>query len=277
MKIPHFSINIYLLSAILLTGFCWYLLWSQSYYLSPILFTGLWAGAAFILYSISSTGYPGIKIHLFLSCVSVPLWWWFELANARLMNWQYITDFDYGTYPYIALASISFSTVIPALDSSHKFVGSFLPKGEEITEDNIHKSLYWEMVLGISAVTLVYLLPQSMFPLLWIGPLLIIDSIAGLFTNRSFLHCFTQRKHMIMLSLSLSGILCGFMWEFWNNWASPSWVYQIPIFEYFYVFEMPILGYLGYIPFAWTVFQYQSLMKLFVNKYIFKQPFIVSK
>ena len=107
--------------------------------------------------------------------------------------------------------------------------------------------------------------------------LLIIDSIAGLFTNRSFLHCFTQRKHMIMLSLSLSGILCGFMWEFWNNWASPSWVYQIPIFEYFYVFEMPILGYLGYIPFAWTVFQYQSLMKLFVNKYIFKQPFIVFK
>ncbi len=40
------------------------------------------------------------------------------------------------------------------------------------------------------------------------------------------------------------------MWEFWNFWAGSKWVYSIPFFGSWKVFEMPVLGFLGFPPFA---------------------------
>ena len=159
-----------------------------------------------------------------------------------------MTEYDYGMYPYVFLASIAFSTVVPALDSSHKIVQYFFPKDLKPVLVNVRQSPYIELTLGIAAIILMYLFPRFMFPMLWIGPLLIIDFLAGVVNQRSFVHYFVQGKHIVLISLSLSGIFCGFMWEFWNNWASPSWAYQIPYLDFLLVFEMPILGYLGYIP-----------------------------
>ena len=52
------------------------------------------------------------------------------------------------------------------------------------------------------------------------------------------------------LSLLLAGIILGFLWEFWNYWAVIKWKYDIPFVGFFKIFEMPVLGYLGYFPFA---------------------------
>lgn len=35
----------------------------------------------------------------------------------------------------------------------------------------------------------------------------------------------------------------------------PRWIYHIDYVEFLHVFEMPLLGYLGYIPFAWSIYQ----------------------
>ena len=45
-------------------------------------------------------------------------------------------------------------------------------------------------------------------------------------------------------------MVCGFFWEMWNYWAAPKWVYHVPFVDFWHVFEMPLLGYLGYLPFA---------------------------
>ena len=55
--------------------------------------------------------------------------------------------------------------------------------------------------------------------------------------------------------IALGGLICGFLWEFWNFWAYPKWEYEIPLLGFGKVFEMPILGYGGYVPFAWSVVQ----------------------
>ena len=57
-----------------------------------------------------------------------------------------------------------------------------------------------------------------------------------------------------------AGLFCGFLWEFWNFWANPRWVYDISYFEFLHIFEMPLLGYLGYVPFAWSVYQLVQLL-----------------
>jgi hypothetical protein len=42
----------------------------------------------------------------------------------------------------------------------------------------------------------------------------------------------------------------GILWELWNWGAVPHWDYRIPYLSVLPVFEMPVVGYLGYPPFA---------------------------
>jgi hypothetical protein len=50
--------------------------------------------------------------------------------------------------------------------------------------------------------------------------------------------------------LLLSGLLCGILWECWNFWAGSKWLYTIPYVGFLKIFEMPILGFFGFPPFA---------------------------
>lgn len=52
----------------------------------------------------------------------------------------------------------------------------------------------------------------------------------------------------------LGALLCGFCWELWNFHACPKWVYQVPCVDCWHVFEMPLLGYGGYLPFSMELF-----------------------
>jgi hypothetical protein len=36
----------------------------------------------------------------------------------------------------------------------------------------------------------------------------------------------------------------------WNFYSLAKWVYHVPFVQRFHVFEMPILGYAGYLPFG---------------------------
>jgi hypothetical protein len=59
--------------------------------------------------------------------------------------------------------------------------------------------------------------------------------------------------------VALAGLASGFFWEFWNygsNAFVPNrnphfWIYDIPYLNVIHVFsEMPLLGYIGYLPFG---------------------------
>jgi hypothetical protein len=63
------------------------------------------------------------------------------------------------------------------------------------------------------------------------------------------------------LAAFAGGLMCGFLWEFWNYWALTKWVYHLPFLgsaEHFRYFEMPVVGLLGFIPFGlecWVMWQ----------------------
>ena len=40
----------------------------------------------------------------------------------------------------------------------------------------------------------------------------------------------------------------------WNVNSWPKWVYEVPFVGFWHVFEMPLLGYFGYLPFAMELF-----------------------
>jgi len=62
-----------------------------------------------------------------------------------------------------------------------------------------------------------------------------------------------------------SGVLVtAFFWEMWNYFSYPKWVYTVPFVDVLHVFEMPLLGYLGYLPFSLELFAlYHFVMGLF--------------
>ena len=76
-----------------------------------------------------------------------------------------------------------------------------------------------------------------------------------------------DRKLVIPVSLFVGATICGFLWEFWNYWAVIKWTYQIPFVDFFRIFEMPALGYLGYGPFGWELYaMYYFIAGLFFGK-----------
>ncbi|MGA1824199.1 MAG: hypothetical protein ACMUIP_05990 [bacterium] len=53
-----------------------------------------------------------------------------------------------------------------------------------------------------------------------------------------------------IVTFSFAALLCGFFWELWNYYSFAKWLYSVPFVHRFLLFEMPILGYAGYIPFG---------------------------
>jgi hypothetical protein len=52
------------------------------------------------------------------------------------------------------------------------------------------------------------------------------------------------------MAAALAAIICGGFWEMWNYFSLAKWDYSIPLVHRFQIFEMPLLGYAGYLPFG---------------------------
>ena len=44
--------------------------------------------------------------------------------------------------------------------------------------------------------------------------------------------------------------MCGLVWETWNYYSLAKWIYNVPWVSRFHVWEMPLLGFAGYLPFG---------------------------
>ena len=72
--------------------------------------------------------------------------------------------------------------------------------------------------------------------------------------------------------LLLSGALCGFLWELWNFRAGSKWIYTVPHVGFLKVFEMPLLGFLGFPPFALECYAMTASFFLLISKIGEKYP-----
>ena len=184
--------------------------------------------------------------------VSAPAWWIFELLNIRLANWEYILPRDYSWLAHHALASLTFSTVIPAVFCTSELVRLALVRGR------IHwlrlapgrSGLVAIVVAGGVALLLTQLFPTYFFPLVWLGLFFIFDPLNRLAGRPSIAAQVAERRWDTVVVLAVATVWCGFLWEMWNSRAMPKWTYELPAAEWLRVFEMPILGFSGYIPFG---------------------------
>jgi hypothetical protein len=68
--------------------------------------------------------------------------------------------------------------------------------------------------------------------------------------GRSLLGQLAKGDNTRLVALLLSGLICGGLWEAWNLTARTKWIYSVPFFDELKLGEMPVLGFLGFPPFA---------------------------
>ena len=181
--------------------------------------------------------------------LSAPFWWAFEVANWRLENWRYVGADIFAGPAQLPLKTLSFMFVLPALAESRDLLRSFVrfPHPPAIPLPSWTATAL--VALGLACVPLLYLFPDQTFPLVWLAPLAVLDGIAELRGHPSIIGLVRQGRAGPVLLLAVAGLGTGILWELWNWGALPFWEYRIPYVGFLPVFEMPILGYLGYLPF----------------------------
>ncbi len=192
--------------------------------------------------------------------LSALIWWLFEIVNIKVGNWGYVVSSNYqepGWLRFFIFRTISFSTVLPAIIETFELVKTFklfnkvkLAKHYDITPYFLHLMTF----LGVMMLILFILYPNYFFPLVWFAFFFILDPINYLHSQPSIIGYWKNGNIKVPLAIFVTGTICGVLWEFWNYYAVIKWYYQIPFVDFFRIFEMPILGYLGYGPFAWELF-----------------------
>lgn len=198
---------------------------------------------------------PRGYVQLFL--ISAPLWWLFELINVRTGNWHYVGREAFSDLEYALLASLSFSTVVPAVLGTAELlwptrvVQSFRRR-RKLTPSP--RAATWAAALGLLALSLLLIWPRYFFPCVWVAPYLLLLALNLRLGNRTLLASTSRGDWRPVVALCSGVLVCAFFWEFWNDRSYPKWVYEIPGVDFAHLFEMPLLGYLGYLPFSLELF-----------------------
>ena len=246
---------------IVLGAIAWYFAWHEDG-VPPEwrrhLFTPLWLGYILAVNALAYrrsawsmiTHRPGLLAALFAA--SVGFWWMFEYLNQFVTNWYYAGVKPAGDWDYFLQASLPFSTVLPAIVSTWAWLRGF-PRLEAIALPPLrgHAAFArYALPGGLIALACVAIWPEQLFPALWLAPLLVLWSLQQLLLGETLLTPLQHGDWRPLLQPALAALVCGFLWELWNYGSLAKWHYSIPYVQRYHVFEMPILGYAGYLPFG---------------------------
>ncbi len=211
---------------------------------------------------------PRKYMGLFL--LSAPVWWIFELLNFRTQNWTYIGSELFSPLQYAFWTTLSFATVIPAVFGSAEFFASFefvkrIRRGLVIRTDR--RTTLSFFIGGWVMLALLWIYPNIFFPFIWLSIYFILEPINVWLGNRSLADWTAKGDWRPVFSLWLGVLLTAFFWEMWNYLAYPKWIYNVPWGNGLHIFEMPLLGYGGYLPFALELYAvYQLIVGWFGDK-----------
>lgn len=235
----------------------------------------MWFGFLLISDSIAyfftkKTIFSNWRNFVMLAFASSFFWWFYEWANLSLKNWAYPTKPLYDSVEWGIFATIAFITVIPHLIISTNILTAFTRnKSIDFVAGNLNKYLAIFLVfLGFVFFLLSVFIPLYAFPMLWIVIFLILDPLNALAGKRSLMVQLLKRNYLPLILLTIGSLYAGFWWETFNHIA-PKWIY--PIVPWFWdlpapittkYFEMPLAGFLGYIPFIFSAFAFIEFLEI---------------
>ena len=228
-----------------------------------------------VIYRIRGKSIIRNNFRLFIyQCVfSVLFWGVFELNNLHMMNWKYVNLPDSRIEMIVGMV-LSFATILPGIFYTAEILDiSGLFKKIKLPPLRISPVFsYTFIILGMVCLVLPMMLPTRiatyLFILIWLGWIFFLDPINLYSGADSILADLTQGVGSRIAALFASGIVCGLLWEFWNFWAGSKWVYTAPFTPGIKVFEMPLVGFLGFLPFAIEYFVVYHTVRMIIGRSI---------
>jgi len=198
-----------------------------------------------------------------LFLVSAPIWWIFELLNLRTRNWTYIGAEMFTPLEYAFWTTLSFTTVIPAVFGSAEFFASFdflkrLKGGPVIGTDR--RTTLSFFLLGWLMLASMLIWPNVFFLFIWLSLYFILEPVNIWLGNRSLAAWTRKGDWRPIIALWLGVLMTAFFWELWNYYSYPKWIYHVAWGDWLHLFEMPLLGYGGYLPFALELYALYHLI-----------------
>lgn len=186
---------------------------------------------------------------------SAAAWWYFEYLNRFLQNWSYEGIAKFSAGEYVLFATLCFSTVLPAVFETFDLLISFRWFRRAYTGGPAWKPLSRSSVRGLgiagaAGLVLLALAPNPFFFMTWLAPLAVLGAALHLANRETCFSSLASGDYTEIVTLACAALGCGFFWEMWNFWSLPKWHYSVPYVNAFRVFEMPAVGYGGYLPFG---------------------------
>jgi hypothetical protein len=254
---------------LLLLAVCWPLNWTLTGNRTAYLFFPLWLGYILVVDALvmSRTGTSlwtrSRRDFVLLFLTSVPAWWLFEAINRRTANWEYLGSNAFTDLEYYLFCTISFSTVMPAVFGTAELARSLrwmngLSAGPRLRPTPAVNCAMFLSGAAMLALTLVW--PKVCYPFVWTSLLFMLEPLNCWLGRRHFLEDLQRGDWRLVTSLALGALICGFFWEMWNYYSYPKWIYHTPGAQFLHIFEMPLLGYGGYVPFALELCALKNLL-----------------
>lgn len=243
----------------------WALAWTRWTWFAPLqpyTFFPLWLGFILVL-NAAVEGRTGSCLMrreptrwLALFAASAGCWWSFEWLNRFVRNWHYLGAEQFGAGAYFLHATLCFSTVLPAVAAVAEWLDSHPgwrervacgPRWTGFARRDIAALL---VAFGCVSLFATGRWPTWSYPALWVSPLVLALGVSVWLGRPGIAHEMAAGDWRRAATWSVAALVCGFFWELWNWHSVAKWIYTVPGVERWRLFEMPALGYAGYLPFG---------------------------
>ena len=190
---------------------------------------------------------------------SAVFWFFFELLNWRLGDWYYVNVPAARVERWLGI-SLAFATVLPAIFLAARALEAWgVARTARTAPMRVTPAgLRLTMLAGVVFLLLPLVWPEYFFPLVWGATTLLAEPALYRREPRWSLIADLERGDAgRIVRLLLGGAGIGLLWELYNSFARSRWIYTVPGLDELKLFEMPLLGFIGFPVFAlecWSVF-----------------------
>lgn len=186
---------------------------------------------------------------------SVLIWCFFDWVNfAFLQAWRYqgLPPHAWQRYPGYVLAFAAISPGMFLAAQFYQHLGLARLRTTGLPMPPLLQALVFLLGLGMFLYPFYVRDPIGCLTL-WLSLLFLLDPLNHGLGAPSILGDWQAGRFGRTLALLAGGATSGLLWEFWNYWAIAKWTYHLPFvgsLEKYRYFEMPWVGFLGFLPFA---------------------------
>lgn len=210
---------------------------------------------------------------LWTALASIGIWYLFEGYNLLMEGWRYVGLPENMTVRVVGYFW-AFATIGPGMFVTRELVATLLSRGTNapprpVDRRSLPGPLAWtSVVVGAACLLSPFVVPPEtaryLWAPVWAGFIFLVDPVNARLGRTSIWRDALARDGHRLASLLLAGLVCGGLWEMWNFWALTKWHYTFPFagIEHLRLFEMPLVGFIGFPPFAVEYYALTELLSI---------------